>query len=126
MACRMIPRRLAVVCEVGRKTHYEQRKCQNGFCAGIDVRRFGLGLGNVFHVRIRRCAQQPATVVTERLKIPAKLPTLGESVQQLNPRAIALSWQVLGGFNLNQLRVGCSAAVKRFVAKVPSEKVSQE
>lgn len=62
------------------------------------------------------CAQQPSTADPEKLNIPAKLPTLGEAVQQLNPRAIALSWQVLAGLPVNQLKDGCRGAVRRFVA----------
>ncbi len=44
------------------------------------------------------CSQQPSTTEPEKLTIHANLPTLGEAVQQFNPPAIALSWQVLGGF----------------------------
>jgi hypothetical protein len=61
------------------------------------------------------CGQQPSTTDPEKLKIPANLPTLGEAVKQLHPRAIDLSWQVLGGLSLSQLKDGCSAAVKRFI-----------
>jgi hypothetical protein len=63
------------------------------------------------------CTQQPLTAAPEKLNDPTNLPALGEAVQQLNPRAIALSWQVLAGLPLKQLRDGCSAAVKRFVVK---------
>lgn len=63
------------------------------------------------------CAQQPSTAAPEKLKIPANLPTLGEAVQQLDPRAIALSWQVLAGLPVNQLKDGCRGAMKRFVEK---------
>jgi len=63
------------------------------------------------------CKQQPANVASEDLKIPTNLPTLGDAVQKLDPRAIALSWQVLAGLPANQLKDGCRGAVKRFVEK---------
>ncbi|MBK8072544.1 MAG: hypothetical protein IPK34_11305 [Ramlibacter sp.] len=63
------------------------------------------------------CSQQPSTAESEKFKIPANFPTLGEVLQQLNQRAIGFSWQVLGGLTVNQLKDGCSAAVKRFVDK---------
>jgi hypothetical protein len=61
------------------------------------------------------CAQQPSTADPEKLIIPANLPTLGEAVQQLNLRAIALSWQVLGGLPVDQRKDDWRAAVKWFV-----------
>ncbi len=63
------------------------------------------------------CKQQPANVASEDLKVPANLPTLDEAVQQLDPRAIALSWKVLDGLPANQLKDGCRGAVRRFVEK---------
>lgn len=61
------------------------------------------------------CETQDKTIDPDTINIPKNLPTLGAGVKELNPRAIALSWQVAQEFSSRDLKEGCNANLKRFI-----------